>query len=69
MNTGGGWPDPVSREALYRRVIEALEHSAELADQHAQRQQLAGRPRDAALESERARRARRIVARARAMLR
>jgi hypothetical protein len=69
VSTGGGWHDRGARAALYRRVLEALERSAELADQHAQRQQQAGRSSEAALESERARRARRIIARARSMLR
>ena len=69
MSAGGDWRDPGSRAALYRRVVEALEHSAALAEHHAERHERNGRAADAADESERARRARRIVAQARSMLR
>jgi hypothetical protein len=67
MSVGSAWRDPGSRAALYMR--EALERSAELAEQRAERTQLNVRSRDAADELERARRARRIVGRARSMLR
>ncbi len=69
MSVGGSRPDPGSRTALYMRVAEALERSAELAQQHAERAQRNGRSREAAKELERARRARRLVALARSALR
>ena len=69
MSASGGWSDPGARAALYRRVVEALERSAKLAEQHARREERSGRSRDAVEEFERARRARRMAARARSMLR
>jgi hypothetical protein len=38
MTTGGSHYDLGSRLALYYRVVEALERSAELAERHAQRE-------------------------------
>jgi len=69
MSICGGSRDSRARAALYRCVVDALERSAELAQQHAERHQRNGRVAAAAYEPERARRARRIVARARSMLR
>jgi hypothetical protein len=69
VTAGGDWSDPRARAALYGRAVAALERSAALAEQHAERQQASGRSRDAEQEYERARRARRMVARARSILR
>ncbi len=69
MSVGGNLRDRGSRTALYMRFAAALERSAELAEQQAERLQLNGRPHDAAVERERAVRARRTVARARSMVR
>ena len=67
--TGGYRLDPGSRLALYERVVQTLERSADLAERHAEREQRDGRSNEAAYEWERARRARQLVARARAILR
>lgn len=69
MTTAGYRRDSDSHLALYSRVVAALERSAELAEQHAQRQLRNGRLRDAADELERARRSRQLATRARALLR
>ena len=53
-------------EALYLRVADTLERSAQLADQHAQRSG-AGQRKLAAIELERAKRARMAAARGRAL--
>jgi len=50
VSVSGGWRDPRSRAALYRRVVEALEHSAALAERHAERHQHNGRSADATEE-------------------
>jgi hypothetical protein len=68
VSADGDWSDPGARAALYRRAVAALERSAALAEQHAERQQRSGRSHDAEEEYERARRARRIVAQARSIL-
>ena len=52
---------------LYLRVAETLERSAQLAEQHAQRDRSSGRPDGAAVELERARRAREAARRGRAL--
>ena len=67
--TGGYRLDPGSRLALYERVVQTLERPADLAERHAEREQRDGRSNEAAYEWERARRARQLVARARAILR
>ena len=61
-------PDGRSKVAgLYVRVAETLERSAQLADQHAERDRSNGRPDSAAVELERARRAREAARRGRAL--
>jgi hypothetical protein len=44
VSAAGGLSDRVSRMALYQRVVEAPERSAELAEHHAQREHRDGRP-------------------------
>jgi hypothetical protein len=66
--TPGAWSHYGSQATLYRRVLAALQGSAKLAHQHARREQRGERSDLAADEWKRARRARELVARTRAML-
>jgi hypothetical protein len=59
--------DSAALAALYMRVADTLEQSAALADQHAQRHREKGKPQAAAIELERAERARRAARRGRAL--
>ena len=52
---------------LYLGVADTLEQSARLAEQHAERERSNGRPDPAAVELERARRAREAAQRGRAL--
>jgi hypothetical protein len=68
--SAGVWGDHDSRTVLYGRVPEALERSAWLAVEQPERGRRRNvRSREALDEQERARRAGRIAARTRAMLR
>lgn len=57
-----------SRDALYLRTAKALERSAALAEDHAERLRRSGKERLAELELDSAERARRAAERARALV-
>jgi hypothetical protein len=63
-----GLPDPASLDALYLRVANALELSAALAEDHAERMSRNGQDYLAGVELERAERARAAAERGRALV-
>jgi hypothetical protein len=62
-------PWQAALDTLYLQLADTLERTAELAEQHAQRQRETGKPQTVAIELERAERARMAARRARALAR